>query len=168
MRTHFGSFVFDRENPPAARGRVAPATQTQSIRPPEPADRAATRGGFGYAFDAQAEDEPEAKDRPLSIEAHVFWNRRTLPLVQGDNVIGREESCELRVDVAGVSRRHARIQAAHGQFVLEDLGSKNGTYLRDTRLGSPAVLRDRDEFRLGQTPLVFRIHSASASTATER
>lgn len=122
--------------------------------------------GFGYAFEAPATDE--SPRRGPSIEAYVLWNRRTLALVTGENVIGRDESCLVHVDSAGVSRRHARIRAEGGRFLLEDLGSKNGTFLRDVRLESPAELSDGDELRLGQTPLVFRIQRASAPTATER
>lgn len=122
--------------------------------------------GFGYAFEAPATDELPRQGP--SIEAYVFWNRRTLALVTGENVIGRDESCPVRIDAAGVSRRHARILAQTGGFLLEDLGSKNGTFLRDARIDSPAELRDGDEVRLGQTPLVFRIRRAAAPTATER
>jgi len=123
--------------------------------------------GYGYAFDAQASDEPEPR-RAAPIQAYVFWNRRTLPLLEGENVIGRDEACTVCVEAAGVSRRHARVLATDGRFVLEDLGSKNGTYLREARLAAPAELSDGDEFRLGQTPLVFRVHRGSAPTATER
>lgn len=123
--------------------------------------------GFGYAFAAEACDERTAAG-PRSIQAHLFWNRRTLPLVEGENVIGRDESCEARVEAAGVSRRHARVVAQDGRFTLEDLGSKNGTHLRGARLVSPVPLQDGDEFRLGQTPVVFRIRGEVPPTATDR
>lgn len=123
--------------------------------------------GFGYAFAAEAGDERTAAG-PRSIQAHLLWNRRTLPLVEGENVIGRDESCEARVEAAGVSRRHARVVAQDGRFTLEDLGSKNGTHLRGARLVSPVLLQDGDEFRLGQTPVVFRIRGEVPPTATDR
>lgn len=66
------------------------------------------------------------------------------------------------------ARRHARILAEAGRFTLEDLGSKNGTYLREKRLSPSGELVDGDEFRLGQTLLVFRIHREGAPTATGR
>jgi pSer/pThr/pTyr-binding forkhead associated (FHA) protein len=56
-----------------------------------------------------------------------------------------------------VSRRHARIVVAGGQATLEDLGSKNGTFLRGKRLTSPAVLSDGDEILLGRVPMTFRV-----------
>jgi pSer/pThr/pTyr-binding forkhead associated (FHA) protein len=57
----------------------------------------------------------------------------------------RSDRCRRRL----VSRRHARIVADGGRFTLEDLGSKNGTYLREQRLKAAAALEDGDAFRLG-------------------
>jgi pSer/pThr/pTyr-binding forkhead associated (FHA) protein len=54
-----------------------------------------------------------------------------------------------------------------GEAVLEDLGSKNGTFLRERRLEAPAALRDGDTFRLGRHLLIYRFGAAAASTRTE-
>jgi hypothetical protein len=123
--------------------------------------------GFGYAFDGEAKEEAPRR-RPVSVAAHLTWNRRSIVLLDGENVIGRDPDLAVRIDAPGVSRRHARILAEDGRFTLEDLGSKNGTYLGDQRLWSPAELADGDEFRLGQTLLVFRVLREGAPTATER
>jgi len=123
--------------------------------------------GFGYAFDAEATEENPRRG-PVSIAAHLTWNRRTVVLLEGENVIGRDPDVSVRIDAPGVSRRHARIVAKAGRFTLEDLGSKNGTYLREKRLDAKTELSDSDEFRLGQTLLVFRIQRDGAPTATER
>jgi len=123
--------------------------------------------GFGYAFDAETTEE-RPRRRPASIAAHLTWNRRTIVLLDGENVIGRDPGVAVRIDAPGVSRRHARILAEAGRFTLEDLGSKNGTYLRGERLSPSAELADGDEFRLGQTLLVFRVLREVAPTATER
>jgi len=123
--------------------------------------------GFGYAFDAEARDEPPRR-HPVSLAAHLTWNRRSIVLLDGENVIGRDPDVSVRIDAPGVSRRHARILAEGGRFTLEDLGSKNGTYLGETRLSPSAELADGDEFRLGQTLLVFRVLREGAPTATER
>jgi DNA-binding winged helix-turn-helix (wHTH) protein len=123
--------------------------------------------GFGYAFDGEATEKPSRR-HPLSVAAHLTWNRRSIVLLDGENVIGRDPDAPVRIDAPGVSRRHARILAEGGRFTLEDLGSKNGTYVRDQRLSSSAELADGDEFRLGQTLLVFRVLREGAPTATER
>jgi DNA-binding winged helix-turn-helix (wHTH) protein len=124
--------------------------------------------GFGYAFDGEATERTNARRAAVSITAHLTWNRRTLVLVDGENVIGRDPDVSVRIEAPGVSRRHARILAAGGRFTLEDLGSKNGTFLRDQRLAPSAEIKDGDEFRLGQTPVVFRVLRESTPTATER
>jgi len=73
----------------------------------------------------------------------------------------------VRIDAPGVSRRHARIVVTANEVTLEDLGSKNGTYLRERRLEHPTALRDGDTFRLGRLLLVFRNTSQAGATRTE-
>jgi DNA-binding winged helix-turn-helix (wHTH) protein len=122
--------------------------------------------GFGYAFEADAA-EVDDKRRPERAGAQIEWDRGVLQLVEGENVLGRGEEVAVRIDVDGVSRRHARIVARGGRFTLEDLGSKNGTFLRDRRLEGPIVLEDGDGFRLGRTTLVFSVRRDRGTTLTE-
>ena len=121
--------------------------------------------GFGYAFAADAAEEEPAR-RPEPAGAQVEWERGVLQLMEGENVIGRGMEAALRIDMDGVSRRHARIVADGGRFTLEDLGSKNGTYICERRLEAPAELADGDAIRLGRTGLVFSIPRRGA-TLTE-
>ncbi len=122
--------------------------------------------GFGYAFEADAV-EAESTRWPERAGAQIEWERGVLQLMEGVNVIGRGEEVAVRIDVDGVSRRHARIVADGGRFTLEDLGSKNGTYLRERRLEGPATLEDGDAFRLGRTMLVFSVRRDRGTTLTE-
>jgi len=142
------------------------AAQVRRALGREGAKAVRTVHGFGYAFEAEATDEKAGRGR-LSIAAQLTWNRRTLVLVDGENVIGRDPDVAVRIEAPGVSRRHARILAQGGRFVLEDLESKNGTYLRGVRLSTSSELVDGDEFRLGQTLLVFRVVREAGPTATE-
>jgi DNA-binding winged helix-turn-helix (wHTH) protein len=112
--------------------------------------------GFGYAFGAEAAEEEPARPPELAL-GQVEWERGVVQLREGENLIGRGEEVVVRIDADGVSRRHARIVAGGRVFTLEDLGSKNGTYLRELRLEGPALLEDGDEFRLGRTTLVFSV-----------
>jgi len=115
--------------------------------------------GFGYAFEAEAtEDEP--RRRPASVAGYIEWEHGVARLGEGENVIGRDDDVAVRIDVAGVSRHHARITEAGGRFTLEDLTSKNGTFLREERLVTAAALEDGDAMRLGRTTLVFRCKRA--------
>jgi DNA-binding winged helix-turn-helix (wHTH) protein len=122
--------------------------------------------GFGYAFGAEATEE-ESGRRPLRAVAQIEWDRGVLLLTEGENVIGRGEEVAVRIDLESVSRRHARIVVDGGRFTLEDLGSKNGTYLREERLEAPAVIEDGDAFRLGRTLLVFRVSRKVGTTIRE-
>jgi DNA-binding winged helix-turn-helix (wHTH) protein len=127
--------------------------------------------GFGYAF----REPPSADASPgIAVAARealplcrVVWGKRVIPLEPGENVLGRGEGVAVRIEAPGVSRRHARILVGEGQAMLEDLGSKNGTYLREQRLAAPALLSDGDTFRVGRQMLVFHSQPADGSTLTE-
>ncbi len=70
--------------------------------------------------------------------------------------IGRAEDCTVVLDDAYVSQKHARIFPRGDGFVVEDLGSTNGTYLNRQRLTSPAELRRGDQVKIGKTVLEMR------------
>jgi DNA-binding winged helix-turn-helix (wHTH) protein len=142
------------------------AAQVRRALGSEGASYLRTVHGLGYAFDSEAIEEKPRRGA-ASIAAHLIWNRRTMVLMQGENVLGRDPDVAVRIEAPGVSRRHARIACVDGRFTLEDLGSKNGTYLHEERVAAPAQLADGDEFRLGQTALVFRVLGENAPTATE-
>jgi diguanylate cyclase (GGDEF)-like protein len=90
--------------------------------------------------------------------------------VEGDRVtIGRALDADLVVDEAGVSRHHARIvRAPGGEFHVEDLGSTNGTFLHDVRVGvSP--LRQVEVLQLGPNLRVrFAIVDSAEESTTRR
>ena len=73
----------------------------------------------------------------------------------GDHLkIGRSTDCQLILDDDYVSTRHARIYRSDGGYLVEDLGSTNGTYLNNERLSSPAPFTTSDTLRIGRTLLV--------------
>ena len=65
-----------------------------------------------------------------------------------------------------MSRWHARIVLAAAGATIEDLGSKNGTYLNGRRVSGPATVVNGDAISLGSVRLVFRVVSATDSTQT--
>jgi len=69
-------------------------------------------------------------------------------------VIGSQAPVDLHLSDPKVSRRHAQVKRAPGGWVLEDLGSTNGTYLEDLRIGS-IYLGEGVVFRVGQTDIAF-------------
>ena len=68
--------------------------------------------------------------------------------MDGEDAIGRVSKAAVWIDSNTVSRRHARIVISAEGATIEDLGSKNGTFLYGQRLTGPAELRDGDEIRL--------------------
>ncbi len=131
--------------------------------------------GFGYAFceglgpptARQARAGPPATAREPPPAQWIVWDQEVIPLELGENVLGRGEDVAVRITSPGVSRRHARIVIGEGGATLEDLGSKNGTYLRDHPVEAPARLADGDTFRLGRQALVFRSLATEGSTLSE-
>lgn len=127
--------------------------------------------GFGYAFAADVADErTRAPGAPgAAVAPRVLWEKRIIPLVEGENVLGRDEGVTVRIDAPGVSRRHACIRVSGERATIEDLGSKNGTFLGEssTPIEGPTPLDDEARFRLGRVLLVFRSSPEAGSTLTE-
>jgi len=64
-------------------------------------------------------------------------------------IVGREADCELVVDDALVSRRHARLVHTDDGLVVEDLGSRNGVYVNQARIKTPTLLAHGDVIGFG-------------------
>jgi DNA-binding winged helix-turn-helix (wHTH) protein len=121
--------------------------------------------GFGYSFPAPADQDGAAS--ATASRFSLEYEGALVALADGENVLGREEALATMVDGPGVSRRHARIHVRDGRATLEDLGSKNGTFVDGVRVAGPRGLRDGDLVRLGRrVSLVFRSHAADP-TKTE-
>ena len=65
--------------------------------------------------------------------------------------IGRASDCDIRLDDEFASSRHAAIQHSNGALSVEDLGSKNGTFVNDLPIRSRTDLKSGDEIHIGQT-----------------
>jgi DNA-binding winged helix-turn-helix (wHTH) protein len=133
---------------------------------------------FGYAFSGEAVEDsgPHRADAavspvrdPASEPASFCWlikEGKRLPLRLGENILGRESDAGgIWIDSPTVSRLHARISISASSASLEDLDSKNGTFLRGELVSAPVALTDGDEIRVGSVVLRFRRASAS-QTAT--
>ena len=120
---------------------------------------------FGYSFQGELTDDAvEAEPGSSETLYRLLIGNRKIPLVEGENILGRHPDAEARIDQTAVSRRHAIISIRAGKAVLKDLGSRNGTFLRDRRLAAPAELRDGDTIGLGPVLMTFRIFSGPGST----
>jgi pSer/pThr/pTyr-binding forkhead associated (FHA) protein len=87
-----------------------------------------------------------------------------VPLGDGRHVIGRSAECDVQLTSSAVSRRHAVIEVHGPQAVLEDLRSRNGTFVRGRRITRPRELRNGDRLCIGDVELVFRLFSPMSTT----
>ena len=81
--------------------------------------------------------------------------------------LGRDPSCDIVINDRQVSRQHARVSWVDGQVRLEDLGSKNGTYLNGTRLQAPAQLHEQDEIQVSFVQSFFFLSSDATLPLTD-
>jgi DNA-binding winged helix-turn-helix (wHTH) protein len=126
-----------------------------------------TLHGFGYAFQAERTGaSPGAPDTTGPI-ARLVSATAEVVLTSGENVLGREGEGIVVVKSTTVSRRHARIVIEANAAVVEDLGSKNGTYVNDRQVSGPTPVIDGDQVRLGSMLFTFRLPQPSASTETQ-
>jgi DNA-binding winged helix-turn-helix (wHTH) protein len=126
---------------------------------------------FGYAFCAAALAGDEAGASPASSgvesEHRLIWGLREIALRPGENRIGRDRNAVVWVDDSSVSRRHARIVIDEsGAATLEDLGSKNGTFLKGRRIRRATPLSDKDEVTIGNAAMTFRVLGSIGSTVS--
>jgi DNA-binding winged helix-turn-helix (wHTH) protein len=123
---------------------------------------------FGYRFVAalDADELPGSGDFQDQPEMYLATTDRRYPLAQGAAVIGRARDATIRVDSGGVSRYHARILVTGNEARVEDLGSKNGTFLDGRPVTSSSLLSDGSEIRTGPVAFTFRVTSGTVATET--
>ncbi len=110
--------------------------------------------GYGYAFDGEVVEVPGKA--PTGSRHALDWGTREIPLPEGEHVLGRELTAPVWIGHPSVSREHARIVVTGEKAEIEDLGSKNGTWLGSRRVERRAALSDGDELRVGEVRLVYR------------
>jgi hypothetical protein len=121
--------------------------------------------GFGYAFSGEA-IELSGPPARAAFTRSLVWGTREIGLAEGETLIGRTDDCAVRIDSHRVSRRHARILVTKGAASIEDLGSKNGTFVAKRIVHEPTTLADGDEVGVGSAVLFFRKGYGPGSTQT--
>lgn len=120
--------------------------------------------GRGYAFT----DDVVATRRgaPGSRLVVFFHGNRRIILQAGENIVGRGEDATTIIDDPEVSRHHVRIIIDPHRVTVEDMNSKNGTFVNGRRIEQRTEVGDGDEVRLGPLPLLVKIVSRRDETQT--
>jgi len=124
--------------------------------------RTAHRVGYAYCGPREAGSQV-----PPDLTCWLVIGTRRVALHSGANLIGRDPSATVWLDVPGISRRHAQIFLQGGTAALEDLGSKNGTLVGDRPVSGRVTLRNADRIQVATELLTFHISSSGISTATQ-
>ena len=99
--------------------------------------------------------------------AWLLGRTAEVALLPGENVLGREGDGIILMKSSTVSRRHARIVINAKGAVIEDLKSKNGTFVNDRRVSGPTPVAEGDQVRIGSLLFTFRRSQGSQSTETQ-
>jgi DNA-binding winged helix-turn-helix (wHTH) protein len=127
--------------------------------------RTVHRHGYAFCGTAMEDAEPPPQTKGATC-VQLLVRDRAIALKPGTHVLGREPEAAVWIDSTHVSRHHARIVVFATGATIEDLGSKNGTFVNRTRVCGVQPLCDRDEIDLGPERLVFRV-LGDASTQTQ-
>ena len=125
------------------------------------------RRGYRLVADVTAVAASVSPGREVSLPFKLLGTDGDVPLSQGPNIVGRTGDADICIDRTEVSRCHARIMIAGTTATIEDLGSKNGTYLNGERLQQPALLANGDEIWIGRSVARFRFLVEGEPTQTE-
>jgi hypothetical protein len=136
--------------------------QARLVRPPTHEHEAASQGDEGHTmvYSASARvAEPLREPDPRRGRARLRIAGRTHPVPAGGAVIGRSRECEVRLDDANVSRRHAEIRPSGGSWTVRDLGSTNGIKVNGRRVDPMRAqsLKRGDELEIGTSRLTFEL-----------
>lgn len=129
---------------------VRAATSPEAIR---------TVHRVGYAFVAAGAFED-------STHYSLVVGSEEIPLRSGENVIGRDPHDAIVIRAPEVSRHHARLVVEGPRVTLEDLGSKNGTFIGTRRVTAATEVRAGDEILVGTTKMRLVAADLARTTAT--
>lgn len=91
----------------------------------------------------------------LSIQIDDQVQRKSF--TQPQLVIGRDASCEISIEDRTISSRHARLSFHHSQWWVEDLHSRNGTFLNQEKVVQAMALVSGDELQCGRVRIAVQI-----------
>ena len=79
------------------------------------------------------------------------------PLLDAECIIGRAPDCTISIPDGSISSRHARVSRSPEGFTIEDLQSRNGTFVNGDKVDKPRLLADGDVVRIGKIIMTFNV-----------
>jgi len=124
-----------------------------------------TKHRVGYAFvgDVAVVGHVPIVASPI---CRLVWHGKSIDVPAGESVIGRDRACAIQIDAESVSRHHARLTTTGREMAIEDLGSKNGTWVGGERIRGAVPLADGTSFRLGSETLHVELAGDDRPTKT--
>jgi hypothetical protein len=110
-----------------------------------------------YSTAGRVAEPLEERARSRQQTALLLMGGKRLVVGPGGATMGRSRQCDVTVDDANVSRTHAEVRPRGGSWVVNDLGSTNGSRLNGHRIEGSEVLKPGDEIELGTTVLRFEL-----------
>jgi len=121
------------------------------------------RVGYAFVGDVVIAGHPPIAGAPV---CRLLWRGESIEIPAGEATIGRDRGCAVRIDADSVSRHHARLTVTGGEASIEDLGSKNGTWVDGERIHGTAPLTDGAYFRVGSESIRFDVANDERPTKT--
>jgi len=121
------------------------------------------RVGYAFVGDATVAGAPATTAEPAG---RLIWRGTVFEVSAGESVIGRDRACAIQMDADSVSRRHARLRVTPQGAWLEDLDSKNGTWVDGERIHGAMALADGASFTLGSEAVRFELSGDERPTKT--
>jgi predicted component of type VI protein secretion system len=134
--------------------------QARLVRPSQDPDLEPEQGDAGHTMvysTSERSKERLAEPHPRRGHARLRYEGRAVILGSHGAVLGRSRECDLVVDDANVSRRHAEVRPSGGSWVVADLGSTNGVKVNGRRIDAPQSLRPGDRIQIGTSKLTFEV-----------
>ena len=136
----------------------APVAGPASVPPAPPAPGTGSGETMIYSTSARVRGPlEEAQARRQIPSAMLAVGARRLLLAPAGGTVGRSRDCDIVLDDAGISRRHAEIRPGPEGWTIADLGSTNGVLLNGKRLRDTQPLRPGDQLELGSTHITFEV-----------
>ena len=113
-------------------------------------------------IDEEYEEEDEEEPEYTAIIKHIksressgFGLKSKYRIGAGPIIVGRSEDCDISIPDTYLSQMHFKITCVDGDWFIEDLKSKNGTFVNDIRVRKPALLKDGDIISFGDVQFEF-------------